>query len=167
VFRYNIRNLISQELDAESGLLVFTNSGRVTSEGFEFALDRVWENGATARASYSSADVDDVGTGLPFQNAPRSLLKFGVTAPLGSSGLLAGVEARYVGSREGVTGGINPYKVVNLTVTWPAVRENLELAVTLRNLFDEHYGDPPGPAFVQNEIEQDGRTVLFEASYRF
>ena len=57
--------------------------------------------------------------------------------------------------------------IVNLTVTWPVLRDKLDLAVTLHNLFDEHYADPPGPAFVQNAIEQDGRTVIFEASFRF
>ena len=167
VFRYNIRNLISQTLDDQSGLLQFTNSGRVISEGFEVALDRVWDNGARALASYSYADVTDVATGLPFRNTPRSQIKLGVTAPLGGSGLLIGAEARHIGSRQGEAARIDPYDIVNLTVTWPALRDKLELAVTLHNLFDEHYADPPGPAFVQNAIEQDGRTVVLKASYRF
>ena len=167
VFRYHIRNLISQSLDIESGLLQFSNSGRVTSEGFEVAFDRVWDNGTTALASYSYADVTDVATGLPFRNTPRSQIKLGVTAPLGESGLLIGAEARHVGSRQGATSRINPYDIVNLTVTWPVLHDRLELAVTLRNLFNEDYADPPGPAFVQNAIEQNGRTVVFQASYRF
>jgi len=167
VFRYNIRDLVSELVDPESGDIVFANRGRVTSDGFELALDHVWENGATARASYSFADVDDVATGQPFENAPRHLVKLGLTAPIAGTGLLAGVEGRYVSARLGATGSIDPYTVVDLTLTWPALREHLELSLSMRNVFGEHYSDPPGPSFVQNAIEQDGRTVLLEASYRF
>ena len=127
----------------------------------------MFDNGATARASYSYADVDDIVTGQPLQNSPRSLLKFGLTAPIAETGLVAGLDARYVGSRLGENARIGAYELVDLTLTWPVVRERIELALSVRNVFDERYADPPGPAFVQNAIEQDGRTVLFRASFRY
>ncbi|MET0230745.1 MAG: TonB-dependent receptor [Rhodanobacteraceae bacterium] len=167
VFHYDIRNLISQAMDADSGLVKFTNSGRVTSRGFEVAFDGVWDNGTTARASYSYADVTDAATGLPFRNAPRSQLKLGVTTPLGESGLVLGAEARHVGSREGLAERVDAYDLVNVTLAWPVLRDSVELSMTLRNLFDARYADLPGPSFAQSAIEQDGRTVLFAASYRF
>jgi iron complex outermembrane receptor protein len=169
VFRYDIRDLINQVVaDAASDLLVFENDGRVKDQGFEVALDRAWDNGATLRASYSFADVDDVGTdGSSPKNAPAHLLKLDASAPLGSSGVLLGVEARYVGRRRGETAWIDAYSVVDATLTWPVVKDRLELALTVKNLFGERYGDPPGPGFVQNAIPQDGRTALLRANWRF
>jgi iron complex outermembrane receptor protein len=166
LFRYDVRDLVSQVLDEESGLLTFANHGRVTAKGLEVALDHVWGNGARARASYSFADVDDA-TGQPLQNSPRALVKLGVIAPLSRNGLLLGLDARYVGSRIGEAGRVDPYAVVDIALHWPVARDHVELAVKLRNLLDERYGDPPGPAFAQGEIEQDGRSVLFEASFRY
>lgn len=166
LFRYDVRDLISQVLDEDSGLLTFANRGRVTAQGMEVAVDHVWGNGASARASYSFADVED-SAGQPLQNSPRALVKLGLVAPLARDRLLLGLDARYVGSRIGMAGRVDPYTVVDLALRWPAIGDRLELALKLRNVFDERYGDPPGPAFSQGEIEQDGRTVLFEASYRY
>jgi len=168
VFRYDIRSLINEVTDPDTGDSGFENAGRVRDTGLELAIDHVWQNGATLRASYGYANVEDVTNGNTwFQNSPHHLVKIDTTVPLGASGLLAGAEARYVSKRLGATGPIDPYTVVDLALTWPVVHDRLELALTLRNLFDTRYADPPGPSFVQNGIEQDGRTVLFRASYRF
>jgi len=168
LFRYDIRSLINEIVDPDTGDSGFANAGHVRDTGLELAIDHVWQNGATLRASYSHANVEDVTNGgVWFQNSPHHLFKVDVTAPLGTTGLLAGAEARYVSQRLGATGPIDPYTVVDLTLTWPVVHDRLELALSLRNLFDTRYADPPGPSFVQNGIEQDGRTVFVRASYRF
>ena len=168
VFRYDIHSLINEVVDPDTGDSGFENAGRVRDSGLELAIDHVWQNGATLRASYGYANVEDLSNdGAWFQNSPHHLVKLDVTAPLGASGLLAGAEARYVSKRLGATGTIDPYAVVDLTLTWPVVHDRLELALALRNVFDTRYADPPGPSFVQNGIEQDGRTVFFRASYRF
>jgi outer membrane receptor protein involved in Fe transport len=168
VFRYDIRSLIDEVVDIDTGDSGFENGGRVRDTGLELAIDHVWQNGATLRASYGYANVEDVTNGGAwFQNAPHHLVKIDFTAPLGASGLLAGAEARYVSKRLGMAGPIDPYAVVDLALTWPVAHDRLELALSLRNLFDTRYADPPGPSFVQNGIEQDGRTFLLRASYRF
>jgi iron complex outermembrane receptor protein len=168
VFRYDIQDLIDEVVDEDTTEVSYVNAGHVRDTGLEIALDHVWQNGTALRASYSYADVTDLAHGdRVFENAPHHLLKIDLTAPLGHTGLLAGAEARYVSARLGETASIDPYAVVDLTLTWPAVPQHLELALSLRNLFDERYGDPPGPSFVQNTIEQDGRTFLVRASYRF
>jgi iron complex outermembrane receptor protein len=168
VFRYDIEDLIDEVVTDDTSDLSFVNAGHVRDTGFEIALDHVWQNGAALRASYGYADVTDLANGDRwFENAPHHLFKVDFTAPLGRTGLLAGAEARYVSARLGETAPIDPYAVVDLTLTWPVTPQHLELALTLQNLFDERYGDPPGPSFLQNTIEQDGRTFLFRASYRF
>jgi iron complex outermembrane receptor protein len=168
IFRYDIRSLINEVVDPETGDSGFENAGHVRDTGLELAIDHVWQNGATLRASYGYAKVEDISNGGAwFQNSPHHLFKIDATAPLGASGLLAGAEARYVSRRLGATGPIDPYAVGDLALTWPVVHERLELALSLRNVFDTRHADPPGPSFVQNGIEQDGRTVLLRAGYRF
>jgi iron complex outermembrane receptor protein len=168
IFRYDIRSLIDEVVEPGADYSGFENAGHVRDTGLELAIDHVWQNGATLRASYGYANVEDLANGDAwFQNSPHHLVKLDVTAPLGASGLLAGAEARYVSKRLGATGTIDPYAVVDLTLTWPAIRDRLELSLSLRNLFDTRYADPPGPSFVQNGIEQDGRTALFRASWHF
>ena len=168
LFRYDIRSLIDEVVDPDTGDSGFENAGRVRDTGLELALDHVWQNGATFRATYGYANVEDLADGGAwFQNSPHHLVKIDATVPLGASGLLAGAEARYVSKRLGATGPIDPYAIVDLALTWPVVRNHLELALSLKNVFDTRYADPPGPSFVQNGIEQDGRTVFFRASYRF
>jgi iron complex outermembrane receptor protein len=80
---------------------------------------------------------------------------------------MPGALAVLVSRRLAATGPIDPYAVVDFALTWPVVHERLELALSLRNVFDTRHADPPGPSFVQNGIEQDGRTVLLRAGYRF
>lgn len=166
LFHYDVRNLISQVVAEDDDLLTFANRGRVTAAGFEVAVDHAWSNGASARASYSFADVQD-SDGQPLHNSPRALVKLGLVAPIAQGRLSLALDARYVGSRLGDAGRVDPYAVVDLSVRYPAIRDHLELGLKLSNLFDARYGDPPGPAFAQGEIEQDRRTVLLEASYRY
>ena len=166
VYRFDVRDLISQVVDEQAGQLTFANRGRVTAEGLELAVDHTWNNGASARASYSFADVDDA-SGQPVHNSPRTLVKLGLMAPIAHGRLLLALDARYVGSRLGEAGRVDPYATLDLALRYPVPGDRLELGVKLRNVFDARYGDPPGPAFAQGEIEQDGRTLLFEAGVRY
>src|SRR5690606_35112602 len=44
-FRYDVRDLISQETDPEDGLLVFNNLDSVRANGFEMEVEGKWANG--------------------------------------------------------------------------------------------------------------------------
>jgi outer membrane receptor protein involved in Fe transport len=176
VYRYRIAGLITQvaaNSDAASmdepllaeGALVFCNVDQAYASGFELSGDHRWPGGARLRAGYGYARVKD-GMGDAPVNSPRHTAGLNLSVPLSGEQLLAGFEVRHVGSRRGDLAPIDAYTVANLTLTWrPAMA--WELQGGIRNLFDEHYADPAGPAYVQNAIEQDGRTFLLRATYGF
>ena len=98
---------------------------------------------------------------------PRTVLINPLIVPLSDERLLAGFEARYVGSRRGEYASVDAYTLATLTLTWRPRATAWELQGGIRNLFDEHYADPAGPSYLQNAIEQDGRTILLRATYGF
>ena len=100
-------------------------------------------------------------------NSPRHAAALNLIVPLADDRLLAGLEARYLGSRDAEYGPVDAYTLANLTLTWRLPVPGLELQGSVYNLFDERYADPAGPSFVQNAIEQDGRTFLLRATYGF
>jgi outer membrane receptor protein involved in Fe transport len=166
LFHERLRDLIDEQLEPERGRVYFANLSGVRTRGVEVALDRVWDNGAVLRASYGFANAEsDVGG--PLENSPRHLAKLNWSTPLPLPRLRAAVEARYVSSRRGELAVVGGYSVVNATVTWPSADGRLELSATVDNLFDRRYADPVEPAFLQNAIVQDGRSVLLRAIFRF
>jgi outer membrane receptor protein involved in Fe transport len=176
VYRYHIAGLITQVADDSSaatmdeplladGALVFRNVDRAYASGLELSGDHRWPGGARVRVGYGYARVED-GMGDTPANSPRHTAGLNLSVPLSGERLLAGFEARHVGSRRGDYAPVDAYTVANLTLTWrPATA--WELQGGIRNLFDERYADPAGPSYLQNAIEQDGRTFLLRATYGF
>lgn len=166
LFNYRLRNLIDETAD-EEGNIFFQNRGRARTRGLEVSLDHLWEGGTALRASYTYARADDPDSDARLENSPRHLAKLNLSTPIPGSRARAGIEARHVGTRQGEFARIDSYQLVNATVTWPSRDRRLELSATVQNLLDERYADPAGAAFAQNGIEQDGRTWLLRAIYRF
>lgn len=173
-YRYRIRGLITQvdsrgspgtEPD-EGGPLVFRNVDRADATGFELSGEHRWAGGAALRASYGYADVTTTDADPP-KNSPRHTAALNLRVPLAGERLLAGLEARYVGKRHAELEPVGAYALANLTLTWRTPLPGVELQGSVRNLFDERYADPAGPSFVQNAIEQDGRTFLLRAALEF
>lgn len=176
VYRYRISGLITEvavedgatwttEPLPASGVLVFCNVERADADGIELSGDHRWPGGARLRAGYAYARVEDGMDGTP-ANSPRHTAGLNLSVPLSGEQLLAGFEVRHVGSRRGALAPVDAYTLANLTLTWrPAMA--WELQGGIRNLFDERYADPAGPAYLQNAIEQDGRTFLLRATYGF
>jgi iron complex outermembrane receptor protein len=177
LYRYQIKELIAQvgagDDDASAmdvpfveGPLVFRNVDRADATGLELSGEHRWTGGAALRASYGYAHVEATGAGVPV-NSPRHVASLNLRVPFADERLLAGFEARYVGERHAELGPVGAYALANLTLTWRTPVPGLELQGSVRNLFDERYADPAGPSFLQNAIEQDGRTVLLRASFGF
>ena len=168
VYRYRISGLITQVVanQQDSGPLIFENFDRANATGVELSGDHRWRGGASLRASYGYARVKDGGSETPI-NSPRHAAALNLIVPLAGDRLLAGLEARYLGSRDAEYGPVDAYTLANLTLTWRLPVPGLELQGSVYNLFDERYADPAGPSFVQNAIEQDGRTFLLRATYGF
>ncbi|AXA91281.1 TonB-dependent siderophore receptor [Massilia sp. YMA4] len=168
LFRYRMDDLITQQLDAASGWLLFRNTDRATAHGLELAGERAYGSGARVRASYTWQLARD-GAGAWLVSSPRHLAKLAATVPL------AGLPARLANelqcssarrTEHALAGG---YCVANLTLTTlpGAFGRGIGVAVSAYNLFDRRYGDPAGPAFVQEAVPRAGRTLALRLDYEF
>lgn len=165
VFRYNIRGLISQEVD-DAGYLVFGNVARARATGAEAALERLLGGGgARVRASYAWQRAQD-GAGQALVNSPRHLAKLNLVVPVWTGARL-GSEVQCTSARltgQGSTGG---YCLANLTLVSNAVLPGADLSITLANATNKRYEDAAGLEFVRGAVARDGRTLRAKLSYQF
>ena len=172
-FYTHISDLLEQVVDTD-GLLVFRNQNKVESKGIELQAEGKWENGFSARLSYSYQDTINLENSQPVNNSPRNLLKGSLTAPLPLKKSFATLETLYSGSRlnanrENVAGAA----IFNLTLLNRELLKGLDLSASVYNLFDTRYSAPSGPEHVNSlgeslrEIAQDGITFRIKATYRF
>ena len=167
-FYYRIDDLVSQTTDPVDNLSVFRNVDSVDAKGMEVELEGKWDNGLTGRASYSFQDARDLGAGLTLINSPRHLAKLNLTIPLVRDKVFAGIEEQFTARRKTLAGNdAGSFFVTNLTLFSRNLLKNLELSVTLHNLFNCRYGDPGGTEHIQDIIQQDGRTFRVKLTYRF
>jgi iron complex outermembrane receptor protein len=170
VFQNKIKNLIDGGVDPEDGLFVFNNVGSVKATGGMVGVERIWENGYRARASYSYQRAIDQTTGERMTNSPENIATLNVSTPALVLGVRAGLETQYVSSRKTALGTTGGYTLVNLTLRNATLAKNLELSASVYNLLDQDYGDPTTEdlaAIGVDTIAQDGRTWLLKFIYRF
>jgi iron complex outermembrane receptor protein len=167
-FYDHLQDLISQREDLLTGDFQFVNTDDVISRGFDAELVGAWEGGWRARASYTFAETHDQGTERRLSNSPEHLAKFNLVAPLWKEKVFAGVEAQWMSSRDTIAGSKVPAHIVcNVTLLAGEIVRNVEFSASIYNLFDERYRDPVSADFVQDRIEQPGRTFRVKLSYRF
>jgi outer membrane receptor for ferrienterochelin and colicins len=167
-FYYQIRDLISQQIDPKDQLLVFRNIDKVNSKGIEFQVEGKWKSGLSGRFSYSYQQAEIEGSGSFLTNSPRHLLKLNTAIPIVGEKLSAGAEILYTSDRKTVDGGsTGGYTVANITLLSRELIKNLEISGTVYNLFDKKYSDPGGAELRQNAVEQNGITYRIKCTYRF
>lgn len=168
IYRNNISNLINQVIDPTDGLLVFSNIGKVRSQGAEFEAERAWSDGRRFRASYAWQTTRDQATDAELENSPHHLAKLNYSMPMSGEALRAGAELQFTGSRKTLAGAsAGGYTVANLTLLSRKLAHGLELSASIYNLFDKRYADPGRPEHAQDVIPQDGRNYRFKLGYRF
>ena len=166
VYDYHVTRLISQTFDEGSGLLEFANRGTANAQGAQLSLDQYWQGGIRVRASTAWQLARD-GNGVQLLNSPRHLSKFNVSAPLFGNKLRLGLQGRYTGPLQGQFGRVPSSITADATLQWRSLLPNLDAAISVYNLADRRNSDVGGPEFVQNAIEQDGRTFMFRLSGGF
>lgn len=160
-FQYQIDDLIVQETDPSSGLLVFTNSEGAQALGSELDVEHRFAGGSRVRAAYAWVDVEEDETGERPANSPEHLAKLQLDRPFFDGRMRGAVELLGMSDRSAVSGAdVEGHLLVNLTLRSTAIAPGCEIFIGLRNLFDASYGDPSGPEHTQDEIEQDGRSFF-------
>ena len=168
LFRYAVDDLISQQRDARTGMLIFRNIDRAEARGLEAALDRDF-GAVRLRASYAWQMPRSTGSmgGTPMIDSPRQLAKANLTAPLGWRGGRLGAELQCSGRRLADQGAAGGYCVANVTVSALRLLPRTELSLSAYNAFDKRYADIAGPAFVQATLPREGRTLVAKLDWRF
>ncbi|MGI4718563.1 MAG: TonB-dependent receptor plug domain-containing protein [Janthinobacterium lividum] len=165
VFQYTMRDLITQEADEATGVLVFRNLNRARATGAEAAFERLLDGGARVRASYAWQRSRD-GNGTALVNSPSHMAKLNIVTRI-AAGARLGSELQCMSSRlteHALAGG---YCVVNLTLTTARLIPGADVSLSLFNAGNKHYADPAGPAFVQEDLERQRRTLYARLAYRF
>lgn len=165
LFQYQLRDLITQQVDAQTGALVFRNVAHAQARGAEAAVERLLDGGSRVRASYSFQLSKD-GAGAPLVNSPRHLAKLNLVTPVGQH-LRLGSEVLCMSSRlteHARTGG---YCVANLTLATRVPFGGADLSLSVLNATGRRYADPAGPAFVQEDLARQGRTAWVKMAYQF
>lgn len=165
MFQYAVRDLITQQEDEDTGVLMFHNLARVRASGAEAALERLLGGGARVRASYAWQRSKD-GDGAALVNSPRHLAKLNLVVPVPGAARL-GAEVQCMSSRlteHARTGG---HCLANLTLASSSILPGADLSLSVFNATARRYADPAGPAFVQEDIARDGRTFNAKLVYRY
>jgi iron complex outermembrane receptor protein len=159
-YYYNVRDLITQQTDPADDLLVYNNVEAVTAHGLELELEGKWARGIEGRVSYTLQDSRNDDTDQRLTNSPAHLAHLNLSGPLGSSGVFAGLEVRYLSARQTLAGRtVAAAFVPNLTFFKRRLAKNVDISAAVYNLFDTKYADPGSEEHRQDSILQNGRTA--------
>ncbi len=172
-FYYEIEDLINLRLDPSDDLLIFDNLDEAEAVGLELELEGKWESGLAGRISYTYQETENKLTGEILANSPNHLAKLNLIIPLWRDQVFMDIEEQYTSSRMSVASSdkeqceLGGFSVTNLTFFSQNLIKDLELSVSLYNLFDKKYESVGSAEHVQSGIEQDGRTFRVKVSYLF
>jgi len=133
----------------------------------ECATEQLLGAGYSLRASYSLQLASCGQTCAILQNSPRHLVKLNAVAPFFHNAARFGTELQCMSSRLAESSTTGGYCLANLTVTSSRVIPRAIVSLSVYNAFNKHDADPAGPAFVQQAIEQQGRTLYAKLVYGF
>jgi outer membrane receptor protein involved in Fe transport len=166
LFHYRMHGLITQTLDASTELLQFTNTEVATAHGAELAGEHTFSNSVRVRANYSwQQATDDLGHELV--NSPKQLFKAGISLPWTVLGARLSGEGQCASRRLTEHAQVGGYCTANLVLSSAGSSSGWDWSAGLYNAFDHAYADPAGPAFVQEAVVREGRSVVGKLEYRF
>ncbi|KQW93354.1 TonB-dependent receptor [Massilia sp. Root418] len=166
LFNYRMRGLIAQDVQPDSGLLMFANLQRAVAVGGELAYERQYARGLRLRTSFAMQHADD-GDNAQLVNSPRRLFKLNLALPLPALKARVGAELQCGSARRTQTGMVGGYCVSNLLASSTHLLPGAELSLALYNAFNARYADPAGPVFVQEALLRQSRTISAKLAYGF
>ncbi len=168
-FHYQVKNLIQlvevpDPLHNNELVNQFINAGTDKAWGAEFEVEKLWDNGARLRASYTWTDVTDSSTHRKIINSPSNLVKLNFSTPVYEQC----TDSR-IGRGNTRTAG---YPLFNMTLTsgdklFKGVLEGLEISGSIYNLLDRRYDSVASDELEQRFIPQNGRNLRLSLSYRY
>ena len=166
LFTYRIRDLIREDTDAADDRIIYRNSDRIRSSGFEVELATERLRFLDGRLGYSYQISRNDLTGQNLVNSPRHMVKLDLRLPQMGKRLQLGTEVQYTSGRQTLAGRLDRAQVtanatLQVRLPWPG----LNATASVYNLFNERWGDPGGEEHSQDILPRVGRRVLFGLRY--
>lgn len=166
----NLIQAVEYDPVGDPGVIQYQNiTDDVASNGLELELRKFIGEGFSGFVALALQETENSETGEELPNSPNEMVDAGVSIPLTSGKIYLSVDASYVGERKSrdLTEEIDPYVVTNATISHNSLARNLEMSVSVYNLFNVNYGDPVSFDHVQVAIQQDTRTFGLQLKYIF
>ncbi len=167
LFQYDVRDLISQTTDPDSGISMFQNVNEARAKGAEFAYEQQFAGGARVRASYAWQIARDSATGDVLQDSPRHLGKLNLSVPLFNHNARLATELRCESMRLAAVGSAGGYCLGNVSIGSDRLVRGADLSFSVYNVTDKRYADPTAPGYTQNVLVQQSRTFVAKLVYGF
>jgi iron complex outermembrane receptor protein len=168
VFRNRLTELTNQQLDPTDSLYVFENKGEIHSKGIELGLNLNRGHGVSGQLSYSFQHTEDRTTEISLTNSPEQMVQAQLRAPILGSGAAAAVDAQYMSARKTIAGNIaGSHVITNFTLFAPRTFGRFDFSASVYNVFAVKYGDPVPDGFIQDTIQQDGRSFRVRTTLHY
>jgi outer membrane receptor for ferrienterochelin and colicin len=167
-FRNRLTNLLSRRLDTTSSVLYFGNVDEIHSRGVELGLNVNRGHGLTGKLSYSFQRTQDRAIGVQLSNSPEQMVQMELRSPILGSSATAAVDAQYMSARSTLLGNVaGGHVLTNLSLFAPRTFGRFDLSASLYNVFAARYGDPVSNGFIQDVIQQDGRSFRVRTTLHY
>lgn len=169
LFTYEAQDLI--EFVADSGATTQTAQNARNQDGYGFEWEASWKASRSLRlnANFSWQRSEDSDTKQRTHDAPGK--QFYLNAHwLVSPQWLVNTQLNWVGSRKRAQGdlreNIDDYSLVNIAIRRKDIAPQLDLTVSVFNLFDEDAREPSNGT-IPDDYPMEGRSIRMELQYRF
>jgi iron complex outermembrane receptor protein len=167
-FRNRLTDLLSRRTDTTSGSQYFGNVDEIHSRGVELGLNVNRGHGLTGKLSYSFQRTEDRASGIQLSNSPEQMVQMELRSPILGSAATAAVDAQYMSARSTLLGNVaGGHVLTNFSLFAPKTFGRFDLSASLYNVFDARYGDPVSNGFVQDLIQQDGRSFRVRTTLHY
>jgi iron complex outermembrane receptor protein len=167
-FRNRLTDLLSRRPDTASGGQYLANVDEIHSRGVELGLNVNRGHGVTGKLSYSFQRTEDRASGIQLTNSPEQMVQLELRSPILGSAATAAVDAQYMSARSTLLGNVaGGHVLTNFSLFAPRTFGRFDLSASLYNVFDARYGDPVSNGFVQDLIQQDGRSFRVRTTLHY
>jgi outer membrane receptor protein involved in Fe transport len=167
-FRNRLTDLLSRRPDPASGGQYLANVDEIHSRGIELGLNVNRGHGLTGELSYSFQRTEDRASGVQLTNSPEQMVQMELRSPILGSAATASLDAQYMSSRSTLLGNVaGGHVLTNFSLFAPRTLGRFDLSASLYNVFDARYGDPVSNGFVQDLIQQDGRSFRVRTTLHY
>ena len=167
-FRNRLTDLTSQHLDPVDSLISFENLDEIHSRGLELGLEVNRGHGISGQLSYSLQRTEDRATGIQLTNSPGQMVQMALRSPILGTRAIAAVDAQYMSTRSTLIGNdAGGHVLTNLSLFAPRTFSRFDLSGSVYNVFGVRYGDPMAGGFIQDTMQQDGRSFRVRTTLHY